>query len=155
MREIYLSTRTTSFSFSLRLIAARKFLFFISWKILLLLFFFTFIIIFLLFFPTLILFPSVLRLTSFSWFSPHSTIFHSSLSACFQVSSSEYFSVCFETETGSKDKDEIFIAATKGIALGWVSASLSVMIMIIMQSSFSSRSRDNNAMLENSQQSHN
>lgn len=35
-----------------------------------------------------------------------------------QVSSSEYFSVCFDTENGFKDKDEIFIAATKGIALG-------------------------------------
>jgi hypothetical protein len=35
-----------------------------------------------------------------------------------QVSSSEYFSVCFDTENGLKDKDEIFIAATKGIALG-------------------------------------
>jgi hypothetical protein len=34
------------------------------------------------------------------------------------VSSSEYFSVCFDTENGFKDKDEIFIAATKGIALG-------------------------------------
>lgn len=43
----------------------------------------------------------------------------STSSACvFQVSSSEYFSVCFETENGSKDKDEIFIAATKKIALG-------------------------------------
>jgi hypothetical protein len=35
-----------------------------------------------------------------------------------QVSSSEYFSICFDTENGFKDKDEIFIAATKGIALG-------------------------------------
>lgn len=35
-----------------------------------------------------------------------------------QVSSSEYFSVCFDTENGFKNKDEIFIAATKGIALG-------------------------------------
>lgn len=35
-----------------------------------------------------------------------------------QVSSSEYFSVCFDTENGFKDKNEIFIAATKGIALG-------------------------------------
>lgn len=34
-----------------------------------------------------------------------------------QVSSSEYFSVCF-TENGFKDKDEIFIAASKGISLG-------------------------------------
>ncbi|KAL7039814.1 hypothetical protein ACKWTF_000128 [Chironomus riparius] len=36
----------------------------------------------------------------------------------YKVSSSEYFSVCFDTENGFKDKDEIFIAATKGIALG-------------------------------------
>lgn len=35
-----------------------------------------------------------------------------------QVSSSEYFSVCFETENGFNDKDEIFIAATRGISLG-------------------------------------
>ncbi|CRL03588.1 CLUMA_CG016274, isoform B [Clunio marinus] len=35
-----------------------------------------------------------------------------------KVSSSEYFSVCFDTENGFKDKDEIFIAASKGIALG-------------------------------------